>query len=95
MKAEEVIIYFSGITETTLNEFLALPMPKLRVLSFGNHHLDPAQPTFILDAPNHQFLTHKLLKTIFNNAYLGELEELNLIGTNIDDNFLKFIKEMD
>lgn len=51
------------------------------------------QPSF--DVKNHhpQYLTHKLLKTIFNNPYLTQLEELNLVGTNIDDNFFTFSYE--
>jgi len=66
-EAEEVIVTFSGISEYTLNNFLALPMLKVKILSFGNSHIDSTQPNYDKNLPHRQYLTHKMLKTIFTS----------------------------
>lgn len=70
-------------------------MPKLRVLSFGEYHFDGSHPAYSANASYQQFLTPKLLKSIFSSTYFGQLRELNLIGTNIDDRFWNFMSEID
>lgn len=90
-EAEEIVIHYSGLTEGTLLKILSKPLPKLKVLSFGSHHFNAAEPASLFNVHPHQYLTRKLLAAIFNNPFIYNLVELNLIGTNIDDNYWDFM----
>jgi len=65
---------------------LSFRMNQLEVLTFTNYHFDRSTPISIPTTYNiPQYLTPKLLRTIFKSTYLPQLRELNLINTNIDD----------
>jgi hypothetical protein len=77
-------------TEATLMKILSLRMSKLQVLTFNKYHFDRSTPISIPKTYNSpQYLTPKLLRTIFKSAYLPQLRELNLIKTNIDDRYFE------
>lgn len=90
-EAEEIVIHYSGLTEGTLLRILSKSLPKLKVLSFGSHHFNAAEPASLFYVHPHQYLTRKLLAAIFSNPFIDNLVELNLIGTNIDDNYWDFM----
>lgn len=90
-EAEEIVIHYSGLTESTLLRILSKSLPKLKVLSFGSHHFNAAEPASLFNVHPHQYLTCKLFAAIFNNPFIDNLVELNLIGTNIDDNYWDFM----
>ena len=89
------MIHYSGLTEGTLLKIFSKPLPKLKVLSFGSYHFNAAEPASLFNVHPHQYLTRKLLAAIFINPLIDNLVELNLIGTNIDDNYWDFMDEMD
>lgn len=93
--AEEIVVHYSGLSEATLLRIFSEPLPRLRVFSFGSHHFNAAEPASLFNLHPHQYLTRKLLAAIFNNPFMDNLVELNLIGTNIDDNYWDFMDEME
>lgn len=59
-------------------------MPKLRILTFTRYNLDP-MVAYTSNIKTYQYLTPKLVKSIFNSPYFCQLKEIHLINTNIDD----------